>query len=105
MAQTDVHLHSGFEVLLSMDIKPDKFSWRTHMRQQLKCLEPMGYGMYKNPIGYIVTKHSEDIWVAKDYREVCAYLAGVLDSHPFREKIRREYRERLDNESMAGNCK
>lgn len=75
------------------------------MRQQLKCLEPMGYGMYKSPIGYTVTKHSEDIWVAKDYREVCAYLAGVLDSHPFREKIRREYRERLENESMAGNCK
>ena len=75
------------------------------MRRQLKCLEQMGYAMYKNPIGYIVTKHSEDIWVAKDYREVSAYLAGVLDSHPFGEKIRREYLERLDNESMASNGK
>jgi hypothetical protein len=99
------HLCAGTEVLLRMDIKPDKFSWRTHLRRQLKCLEPMGYTMYKNPIGYIIEKNDETCWVAKDYREAYAYLCGVLDSHPFAEKIRREYQERLQNESLARSRK
>ena len=105
MEEGQSNLCSGKQVLLRMDIKPANFSWRTHLRRRLKCLEPMGYTMYKNPIGYIIEKHGEECWVAKDYREAYTFLSGVMESHPFAEKIHREYLERLQNESMAGNSK
>ena len=99
------NLCAGKQVLLRMDIKPVNIFWRTHLKRQLKCLEPMGYTMSKHPLGYMIEKHGKECWVAKDYREAVTFLSGVMESHPFAEKIHREYLERLQNESMASNGK
>ena len=79
-----------------------------HVRILAKCLEPLGYSVRREP-GYTIYKRDENgdevRWEANNAREALAFLAGILEAHPFKVKIVREYKERLNNESMAGKSK